>query len=159
MSMPPLLTTKIACKVVGYDPDRLNEQVSLGNFACAPKTSPGRTRLFDPHAMLALKLFVDQMDNGVSASVAGVIACEVATEARVNPECPAISYVLDYFTHPSGYACTYDQVPAPETWFGAGDDDIARHDVRQVITFNVAKARSIIAHYTEYERSIIGSED
>lgn len=158
MSIPPKLTTVAACRVARIDRDRLNEHVAAGRFRCAPQTVPGRTRLFDPDDMVALWLFRDLMDDGLEAARAGYIACEVAEEARRNPEAPAISFVVNYFVPFNGAAMTADKVPSPDTW-DKPEGFVGGVDIRKVMTFNVKKVRELIAHYTEEERSIIGERE
>lgn len=150
----PHLTTAAACKVAGLHRDRFNEHVASGAYSCAPGTIPGRTRLFRPTDMIALRLFRDLLDDGLNARAAGHIACEVSLAARQNPEAGEVSYVFDWFSSPSGYACPVSEVPSDWEKPGARDTD-----VRQVWTFNVSKLRKLIAHYTEVERSIIGPQD
>lgn len=156
MSIPPKLTTVAACRVARIDRDRFNEHVAAGRFGCAPVTVPGRARLFDPDDMIALWLFRELMDDGFEALRAGAIACKVADAARNNPEAPAVSFVEDYFTPPSGHAMPADQVPTASEW-----DKVllSGTDIRKVTTFNVRKLRELIAYYTEEERSIIGERD
>lgn len=154
------LTTKVACRVARMDRDRLNEHVAAGRFPCAPETTPGRARLFDPDDMIALWLFREQMDDGFEASTAGHIACEVARAARENPEARTISYVEDYFRGSRGasrgHAFPTETVPSPDKW-----DSVlfSGTDIRKVTTFRIGKLREMIAHYTEEERRIIGDDD
>lgn len=152
----PKLTTAAACRVARIDRDRFNEHVAAGRFGCAPATIPGRTRLFDPDDMIALWLFRELMDDGYDAAHAGAIACEVARSARQNPEAKAISFVSDYFVPPGGNAVPSDQIPDPNKW---GELFFGGSDIRKVMTFNIAKTRALIAHYTDEERSIIGESD
>lgn len=151
---PPRLTTAAACKVAGLNRDRFNEHVASGAYRCAPETVPGKTRHFLPNDMLALRLFRDLLDDGLNARASGHIACEVSIAARCNPNADQISYVFDWFKSPSGYACPLSEVP--NDW---SNPSAQGTDVRQVWTFNVSKLRTLIAHYTEIERSIIGPED
>jgi hypothetical protein len=154
----PKLTTKAACRVAKIDRDRLNEHIAAGAYDCAPDTIPGRARLFDPNDMIGLWLFRELMQDGFDARAAGKIACSVMFAARETPSAPAISYVQDYFIGGRGFAVPFDMVPPPSDWetnlFCPGGTD-----ARKVTTFNIAKLRKIIAHYTDEERSIIGEDD
>lgn len=153
----PKLTTTAACRVARINRDRFNEHVAAGHYPCAPKTTPGRARLFDPDDMIGLWLFRELMDDGLGAKSAGEIACAVAMVARLNPEARAISYVQDYFGD-RGFAYPADDVPHHSEWdtnnFCPGGTD-----ARKVTTFRIGKLREMIAHFTEEERSIIGPDD
>lgn len=148
------LTTKAACRVVGLDRDRFNEHVAAGNYTCAPKTVPGRARLFDPDDMIALWLFKEFLDEGTDAETAGELACEIAHCARFNPDEPAIALVYSYFSKPHAFPSS--AVPDPSTW-----DEVlfSGTDIRKVLTYRIGKLRKMIAHYTEEQRNIIGEDD
>lgn len=160
MTIKIKLTTKSACRVARMDRDRLNEHVAAGRFPCAPETTAGRARLFDPDDMIALWLFRELMDDGLDASTAGHIACKVAEAARQAPDASTISYVEDYFRgargSSRGHAYPSEQVPPPEQW-----DSVlfSGTDIRKLTTFRIGKLRAMIAHYTEEERAIIGADD
>ncbi|MBO9579868.1 MAG: hypothetical protein J7498_03160 [Sphingobium sp.] len=156
MAVVPKLTTIAACRVARVHRDRFNEHVAAGHFECAPKTVPGRARLFDPDDMIALWLFRELMDDGLDARRAGAVACAVALEARLHPDEKSITYVQDYFGPDHGTAVPTSLVPAPDDW-----DKVlfSGSDIRKTTTFNIAKIRALIAHYTEEERSIIGPDD
>lgn len=154
MALPPRLTTVIACRVAGIDRARFNEHVNAGNYNCAPATTPGRARLFDPDDVLALRLFNDLMNDGFVPKRAGEIACEVAHAAKLSPEARTIAYVESFFR--GGHAVPADDVPAHGEW-----DRVlfSGTDIRKTTIFRIGKLREIIAHYTEEERSIIGDPD
>lgn len=155
MTIVPKLTTAAACRVARIDRDRFNEHVAAGRFGCAPDTVPGRARLFDPEDMIALWLFRELMDDGFDSAHAGSISCKVAEAARQAPDAPAISYVQDYFGS-RGTAISHENIPDPSEW----DKFVfSGSDIRKVTTFNIAKLRKMIAHYTDEERSIIGESD
>lgn len=147
------LTTKAACRVAGIDRDRLNEYISAGTYPCAPATTHGRARLFDPDDMLGLRLFRELMDDSYSPKVAGPIACAVALAARIQPDVRVMAYVEFYI----GSA----EVHPYETVLSWGDLDrviLSGRDIRKVTLFNIGKQRDMIAHFTEEERSIIGED-
>lgn len=148
------LTTAVACRVAGIHRDRFNEYVAAGQYPCAPRTVPGRARLFTPDDMLTLHLFKRLIDDGYTVERAGNIACAIGEVAKQNPDARAISYVESYFR--GGSAHPTSQVPPPETW-----DDVlfSGSDIRAVTTFRIGKERDLVAHYTEEERSIIGPDD
>lgn len=160
MSAIPKLTAIAACRVARIDRDRFNEHAAAGRFPCAPDTTPGRARLFNPDDMIALMLFSELLEDGLAASVAGRIACEVAAAARQNPEARAISYVR---STPAKSGFTVDRaalpassLPDPEMWNKTlfNDCDL----IERVMTFNVWQLRDRIARKTEEERLIIGEE-
>jgi hypothetical protein len=105
--------------------------------------------------MIALWLFRELIDDGFEARRAGVVACEVAQAARLNPDARAISYVQDYFGA-RGHAFPAEQVPEQSKW-----DEVffSGTDIRKVTTFRIGKMREMIAHYTEEERNVIGEHD
>ena len=146
----PRLTTMAVCKVVKLSRDRFNVHIASGTFTCAPPNVPGRSRYFMPKDMTALRLFRNVLEDGLNVRVAGHIACEVSKAARQNPRADQISFVFDWFSPPSGYACPVSDVPAD--WETPTGHDT---DVRQVWTLNISKLRKLIAHYTEIERPII----
>lgn len=159
MTAIPKLTTVVACRVAGIDRDRFNEHVAAGRFPCAPDTSKGRVRLFDPNDMIALSLFSELLKDEMPAHVAGHMACEVAAAARQYPEARAISYIRATMVE-SGFsldrtAIPADQVPDPSTWNKKPFQD---NLIERVTTYNVWQLRQRIAHKTEEERAIIGGE-
>lgn len=154
MAIQPKLTTTAACRVAQIDRDRFNEHVAAGRFPCAPKTVAGRARFFDPDDMIALWLFREIMDDGIARERAGHIACQIALCARQNPEAEAVSYV-DTFVG-SSVAVVADEVSHHSKW---GEVTFSGSDIRKVTTFNIAKIRKLIAHYTAEEQSIIGPDD
>ncbi|KQW31781.1 hypothetical protein ASE36_06040 [Rhizobium sp. Root274] len=88
-----ILNTNQACRVVGIDPDRLNENVSAGRMPCLPKTIRGRSREFSEHDLLTLYLFRKLLDRKVHAKMAGQLACWVSEKARSYPDARYISIV------------------------------------------------------------------
>ncbi|MFI5410155.1 hypothetical protein [Kaistia sp. UC242_56] len=155
--MIPKLTAVAACQVARIDRDRFNEHVAGGRFPCAPETTPGRARLFDPDDMIALWLFRELMDDGLDASRAGKIACAVSGAARRNPGAGAISYVQTYLEGGAGGgAYASEAIPAPSEW---DDLKFSGVEIRKVTTFRISKLRELIAEATEEQRSIIGPAD
>jgi hypothetical protein len=148
--MPPKLTTVAACRVAHLDRQRFNEYVSTGDYPCAPRTVPGRSRLFDPDDMLALCLFKRLMDDGLSPGKAGQIACAISTQARIQPDAEMLHYRQAFI----GSATVYE---------GGHPNSLAMEadgtTTYKVTTFNIAQLRKIIAHGIEEERSIIGPDD
>lgn len=149
---PKKLTTAKACEVAGLHRDRFNEYVAAGLYNCAPKTVPGRARLFDPDDMLTLFLFKRFIDDGYTIEKAGNIACVLGEVAKQHPEERFLSYVEDYFIG-HGTAFRAQDVPAYEQW-----DDVlfSGTDIRKVTTFRIGKERELVAHYTAQQESIIG---
>ena len=148
------LTTSVACRVAGISRDRFNEYVAAGHYHCAPKTIPGRARLFDPDDMLTLFLFKRLMDDGFTVEKAGELACAIGAIAKEYPEERAICFVETYFR--SGTAALPSSVPPPEDW-----DHVlfSGTDIRKVTTFRIGKERDLVAHYTAEEAAIVGDPD
>ena len=149
------LTTAVACRVAGINRDRFNEYVAAGQYPCAPRTIPGRARLFDPDDMLTLFLFKRLIDDGYTIEKAGKIACVLGEVAKEHPEERFLSYVEDYFIG-HGTAFRAKDVPDYEKW-----DDVlfSGTDIRKVTTFRIGKERDLVAHYTDEQRSIIGDPE
>lgn len=154
-NFPIKLRTGTACAVARLPRDRFSEAVASGLLPCVPQTTPGKARAFDPDDMLALWYYRELVEDGYTRERAGRVACAIAFRARMAPDAAAISYVEDYFT---GHGAAYraEDVPDHSKW------DVAvlnESDIRKVTTFNVAKARKLIAHYTAEALSVQGSED
>jgi hypothetical protein len=161
MTLPKKLTTAAACRVARIDRSRFNEHVAAGRFPCAPETSQGRGRLFDPDDMIALCLFTELLEDGISVHQAGHIACEVARAARQSPDARAISYVRSNairsgFTV-NGMALPASSLPDPETWNKSAFNGVDL--IEKVTTFNVWQMRERIKQRTEEENSVIGEND
>lgn len=155
MNLKPKISTTIACRVARIDRDRFNEAISAGFFKCAPKTIPGRARYFEPEDMIAVCLYRELLEDGMTKERAGHVACSVSNAAKRNPDADYISLVNDYF---NGWGDSYpaDEVPSFENWDKV---NFSGSDIRKVTTFNVAKLRKLIAHYTAEELSYHGPED
>lgn len=160
MSIPIKLTTKSACRVAGIDPARLNEHVSSGYFPCAPKTVPGRVRGFDPYDMLALKMFVQLMDEGMGGKAAGEMACRVSEAARHNPDAPTIT-AMKLFTGMQpvmvGEVDKTEVFPAPRDW--ETRTGLGGIPIREARTFNVKVTLELLAREIEEELSTRGEPD
>jgi hypothetical protein len=155
MTITPKLTTTAACRVARVDRDRFNEDVAAGYFNCAPKTVPGRARLFAPNDMLALCLYREFLDGGYNKERAGKVACEVARAAHEAPEADVITYVESYGPG-DGYAFPASQVLASGSWAA---ETFLGGTLRAAHTYNVGHMRKLIEQSTEEERSIIGPDD
>ena len=148
----PQLTTRAACRVAKLHPDRLNEYIAAGTYSCAPQTVAGRARVFEPDDMIGLWLFRELMQEGGHSPVkAARIACVVMEACRCWPDEPAMSCVENYFDDVT--AMPPSKVPDPETWETVLSGDA---DIRKVTTFNIAKIRRMIAHYTNQELGLTG---
>lgn len=154
-SFTPKLTTIAACEVARIDRDRFNEHVAAGNFPCAPETTAGKARAFDPGDTLALSLFKRFMDDGIAGARAGHMACSIARLAKQYPDARIIAYVLDYFNGP-GIAYLPEDVPTPDKWDTAF---LSGTDIREVRYYRIGKERDMIAHYTAEQAAIYGPRD
>ena len=149
------LTTRAACRVARLDPNKLNEAIKRGDYACAPDTVAGRARAFDPHEMIGLWYFREFMEDGYSPKAAGQRACLLQEASRAYPDARSLTLVLDYF-YGAGTVLPTEQV------FDGTDLDaklVSGCDVREARTYRIGKTRDMIAHYTEEERGIIGEDD
>ena len=155
MTIKPKISTTIACRVARLDRDRFNEAISGGFFKCAPNTIPGRARYFEPEDMIAVCLYRELLEDGMTKERAGHIACKVSNAAKRHPEADYISLVNTYFSE-WGEAYPAEDVPKYEEW---GEVYFGGTDIRKVTTFNVAKLRKLIEHYTKEELSYHGPED
>ena len=68
---------KLACKIAGLNPDRLNEMIASGQYGCAPQTDGGKARIYDRDDIVCLCIFKMLMDAGMSAGRAGHYASDV----------------------------------------------------------------------------------
>ncbi|WP_373487270.1 hypothetical protein [Blastomonas sp.] len=145
------LTTQRACKLAGLHRDRFNEHVHADHYPCAPKTVPGRSRLFDANDLLALLLFRKLMDDGVDAKNAGEIACTVMEAARQAPSARCVAFVQPVLG--SALAMPADELPDVSAW-----DDWLHNgcDIEKVTIFRVGKWRDQIAHQMDDDLLIVG---
>ena len=151
----PKLTTVAACEVAGIDRDRFNEHVAAGNFHCAPKTTAGKARAFDPDDMLALVMFRRFTNDGIDAKTAGNMACAIGVVARQYPTERTIAFVFDYFSG-GGRAYLPAQVPAHDKW---DTELLSGTDIREVRYYRIGKERDMIAHYTAEYAATYGPRD
>lgn len=49
--------TKAACRIAMIDPQRFNEDVASGDYACAPRTKAGVSRVFDEADIAGLMIY------------------------------------------------------------------------------------------------------
>ncbi|TCU18803.1 hypothetical protein [Rhizobium sullae] len=140
------LTASQACRVVGMDPNRLNEDIAAGRFPCAPSTIPGRARLFDRDDMLALWLYRERLERERNAKNAGHFACSITELARRNPEAIAISIV----NGPGGNRSVSlaDDLPSPSEWDKVIFSGTPIHDVT---TYNIHLIRKFISERVQDE--------
>lgn len=148
------LSTKSACRIAGIDRDKFNDHVTQGRYPCAPATTQGRGRYFDPDDMIALRLFVELTNENHDPREAARMACAVAACARSHPDARQISLVYDYFEPPSFMALPSEKVP--DDWDNVllGSTDIRREE-----KFRIGKLREIIARKTEEELTYVGEPD
>lgn len=127
----------------------------LACFHAFPKRHQAKPARLIPTICWRFGIIASWSKTDTPANAPGRVACAIAFRARMAPDAAAISYVEDYFT---GHGAAYraEDVPDHSKW------DVAvlnESDIRKVTTFNVAKARKLIAHYTAEALSVQGSED
>jgi hypothetical protein len=57
--------TKIACRVVGIDRQKLTDAINSGDYGCAPSTTAGVARVFDVDDMAALFFYERLTERGM----------------------------------------------------------------------------------------------
>ncbi len=78
--------TKLATKIAGIDPQKLNQAVSDGHYECAPPTTQGARRIFDENDLIALIEFGRALRLGISTREAGQLACGLRNFLHLNPD-------------------------------------------------------------------------
>lgn len=84
---------KLACRIALIDPDRFNEAVAAGNFPCAPPTRAGAARIFDVEDIVVLRVYALLMEEGVTPSKAGPLACGLRDLLREHPNAERVTQV------------------------------------------------------------------
>ena len=74
--------TKLACQIAGIDPQRLNEAHHAQTYRCLPPTRAGSARVFEVHDIVALCVFKEMTDFGISTSRAADIACRLSDDMQ-----------------------------------------------------------------------------
>lgn len=142
------LTTVAACRVVNLDRQRLNEFIANGDYTCAPDTSPGRARLFTEDDLIALFVFAREVERGMKPLIAGRLAQNVRETLSERPGAET--------------AKTVGRIVGPH-FERTGPTITASSDVGRlifnVIEYNLAGIRKLVAEGVEEERQIIGPED
>ena len=80
------LGTKAACRVANIDRVRLSDIIASGDYSAAPKTSPGKERLFDERDLIALYLFAQFDQTGYPARLAGRIVNDIRDALEYEPD-------------------------------------------------------------------------
>ena len=78
--------TRTACAIAGLNSDRLNEATNAKTYHCAPATKPGTAHVFDLDDVVALKVYSELMQDGMTAREAGRNACELRAAMEKNPD-------------------------------------------------------------------------
>lgn len=142
------LNTNAACRVVGIDPDRLNENIAAGRFPCLPSTIRGRSRVFEFEDLLALWLFRALLEKTHKAKYAGDLACKIAAVARKNPDAVAVSVVETLSGNRSVHL--FDDVPPVSEW-GTVEFPMRGMIIHDVDTYNIEQIRQTIANRIQEE--------
>lgn len=143
------LTTIAACRVARIDRQRFNEHVAAGDYPCAPKTVPGRSRLFDESDLIALFVFAREVERGVKPGAAGSLACQVRETLTDRPDAET-SVLADIVSGP------HSQLVQPDTKLAAR---WAIGVPLKLTTYNVAGVRALVREGIEEQATIIGPED
>jgi hypothetical protein len=149
----------LACKIVKLDRVKFNDAVASGVYPCAPATTPGSTRIFDEERLIPLYFFARLTEFGVTAAIAGRIACEMATAARADSTKNADRIVLVRGTQDEFWTANEE----PDKYDPEHEKKGMKYPVigRVIFTveFYVKHVREIIAEALDYEDSILGRED
>lgn len=140
--------TKLACEIARIDPARFNEAVHFNKYHCAPSTSPGSARVFTEDDIVALMIYRQMLDAGMSSEKAGAYACEALARFRDKPEVEVVSYMVSSI----GFAGMLVGAINPESKYGAFSDKAFS------ISFYIKELRAYVREQLEYERSILGED-
>lgn len=140
------LSAGAACRILGMEPDHLNVHISAGRFPCAPRTTPGKARVFDFDDMFALWLFRDRLGNEPNARTAGHFACLIAEKSRQHPDADLISIVRTSSGHTSVHIAT--DLPSMPDWNNI-DFPMSGMTILDVKTYNVKHIRALLAQLIE----------
>ncbi len=123
---------RLACELSDLDPDRLNSWISLGYFACAPETRPGKARSFDENGVVSLKILSQLLTWGVSEKH----ACRLAYEALDYIANRPLTELLHYVQEPGAAAAISHWTDTPQ--------DKSAPGFASMLTFNVEVIRKDI---------------
>lgn len=137
---------KTACEIARIDPNRFNEMVHAGHYACAPETKPGSARIFDADQIVALRVFGILLSMAVAPDRAGHIACKAYAQFAGRDDVSAMVYMV----HSSGHwsmnmvAMDFDESSLPMF----------------CIRFDVPSIRQEVIMYLERERDnqVVGED-
>lgn len=146
--------TKTACEYARVDRGILNEMIAKGNYAFAPHTTKGATRLFGTVDMIFLIIFGQLMKLGLSARDAADRVSTFYAEIRervLDHETIVMVRSLDGYV---GYLALAEGEKIPTYLSGPGD-------MVAIQAFNVAAIRRYIEQMGEYEidNPIVGEDD
>ncbi|MFZ2997569.1 hypothetical protein [Sphingobium sp.] len=145
------LTTMAACRVARLNRQRFNEYVAGGDYACAPKTIPGRSRLFGEADMIALCIFAQEIEDQMTKPfMAGLNAHAVLEALRQHPDADQLT-----FAHIWQEPMLRVLVDQP---LRAGEK-IAGKSVMRYSLYDIETVRAFVRKSVEEERSTIGQED
>ncbi|WP_289145560.1 hypothetical protein [uncultured Sphingobium sp.] len=145
------LTTVAACRVARLDRQRFNEYVAGGDYTCAPKTIPGRSRLFDEADMIALCIFAQEIEGQMMKPLmAGLNAEAVLAALRKRPDADHLTFA-HIWQEPMLRLLVDKPLPAGENLVGKS---VIRYTV-----YDIAAVRAVVRKGVEQERAIIGPDD
>ncbi|SFB82048.1 hypothetical protein [Tropicimonas isoalkanivorans] len=144
--------TALACKIAGVNSDRFNEAVHAGHYPCAPATSPGRARRFDVNDIIALRLYQQDIESGLSPSKAGHKACEIRAFLLQHPDADQVYIVTPALGSPY-YLPDFDTTQRHATFAGSPSPEIIRVEV---LNFHYLRGR--IVHEIDDEAMTVGRD-
>lgn len=125
--------TKLACKIARLDPARFNEAVHFNKYGCAPSTTAGSARIFYQDDIVALFIYSQLMEEGISSDRAGWLACEALSKFSGRPDIDVVTHMKTL----TGFSSTftgeiksdehYGGFPTKALWFSFNIKDIRDH--------------------------------
>ena len=142
--------TKLACRIAGIDPLRLNEAVHAGRYPIAPATKAGSSRVYEVDDIVALCIYKQLTDDevGVSAENAGYFAGQALSKFEGQPDVEVVFRVT--CANRSSFWTT--ELPQPTAVYGAGRPQIW-------MGFNIKALRDMVTKELEEEFHRLGEED
>lgn len=146
------LRQKAACRVAGYDSDRLNEYIADQTYDCAPSTVPGRARLFTEEDTVALYYFAKFVDKFRRPRDAAREACLIHQGLRQYPDATTLSVIEPHAGSAHIAAPGEAAVSDPHGYTTGGMSIFATR------SYNVGHARRFVAHGFDEEFSTAGED-
>lgn len=96
----PRARTSLATQIARVDRTKFNDVVSDGFYPCAPPVGRGTARVFSVNEIVALTVFGQLLEEGVSARQAGPVACGLADLLREHPDTERALHIVTSISSP-----------------------------------------------------------